>query len=159
VGHLVLIGSSGVPGREHTDWERLKWPVVGELMITLARRSDIAKGMKEAVFRPDSVTDQDIDELWMPMRQSQVKQAQVGFMRGLDWRETAGKTSKASMPTLILWGVGDKYVTLGSQQTLQRLLPNASLMQIHNAGHVAHEDQPEIVNLMISDFISGRVVK
>jgi len=152
VDRLVLIGSSGLPGRDRLEWELMKWPVIGEAMIRLAGRDDIASGLKTAVADPSSVTSGDIDAVWAPMRRSDVRAAQVGFMRHLDWRETAARLPVTKTPVLLIWGDRDRYVHSAQGRKLCAALPDARFVVVADAGHVAHEDQPIRVDALIDDF-------
>lgn len=153
VGRLVLIGTSGLPGQERPEWELLKQPVVGDLMISLASRSDVEKGQREAIADPSRVKAEDVDALWQAFRQSEVRSAQTGFMRGLDWSVTQNAAPRTFKETLILWGDHDRYVSRQSQEDLYKLLPNSKFKIVKDAGHVAQEDAPHQINTMIFEFI------
>jgi pimeloyl-ACP methyl ester carboxylesterase len=155
VNGLVLIGTSGTAGKERPEWEMMKWPVIGDVMIRLARRSDIEEGQGLAVADPLSVSNEDVDALWQAFRQQEVRKAQVGFMRGLDWQQTERLAPTMKVPTLILWGEQDRYVQRSSQELLANLIPGAHFRVVPIAGHLAHEDQPTLVNALITEFIES----
>lgn len=153
VDALVLIGSSGLPGKDRLEWEALKWPIIGEVMSGLVRRSDIESGLKAAVYDPTTVTQADVDAIWGPFSREEVRAAQVGFMRGLNWAHTEQGLSSTRTPTLILWGEKDRYVTRASQERLASRIPGAQFEIVPKAGHVAHEDQPTLVDTIAVKFI------
>ena len=154
VRRLVLIGSSGLPGRDRLEWEMLRWPAVGDALSQLVRRSDVASGLRAAVADPKSVTEADISAVYAPLTNREVQAAQVGFMRRLDFRSTAARLSNTRQPTLILWGEEDTYVSLQSQQQICSALPDARLVVVSRAGHVTHEDRPQLVNQLIASFLA-----
>jgi pimeloyl-ACP methyl ester carboxylesterase len=155
VRRLILIGSSGLPGRDRLEWELLRWPLVGETLSLIVRRSDVEYGLLAAVADPRSVTDADISAIYAPLKHSEVQAAQVGFMRRLDFRLTAARLRHTAQPTLVLWGEKDTYATLLSQQMICRQMPNARLIVVARAGHVTHEDQPKLVNNLIIRFLAS----
>ncbi len=155
VRRLVLIGSSGLPGRDRLEWELLRWPVVGDTLSWLVRRSDVEAGLRAAVADPRSVTNEDISAVYAPLKHEEIRAAQVGFMRRLDFRLTATRLGQTRQPTLVLWGDKDTYVSLQSQQTICLAMPDARLVVISQAGHVTHEDQPRLVNQLVTSFLAS----
>lgn len=153
VDALVLIGSSGLPGKDRLEWEALTWPIIGEVMGGLVRRSDIKSGLKAAVYDPTTVTQADVDAVWGPFRRDEVRASQVGFMRNLNWARTEKGLPSTRVPTLVLWGEKDRYVTRASQERLARLIPGSQFQILPKAGHVAHEDQPAFVDTIAAKFI------
>jgi pimeloyl-ACP methyl ester carboxylesterase len=159
VRRLVLIGSSGVPERDRLEWEMLRWPVIGDVLGRFVRRSDVASGLRAAVGDPTSVTEADISTVYAPLKQKEVQAAQVGFMRHLDFRLTAARLKQTQQPTLVLWGEKDTYVSVKSQRTICNEMPNARLVTISRAGHLTHEDQPQLVNQLITSFLASEEPK
>jgi pimeloyl-ACP methyl ester carboxylesterase len=154
VRRLVLIGSSGVPQRDRWEWELLRWPVIGDIVGGLVRRSDVADGLRAAVADPASITDSDVSAVYAPLTVGEVQAGQVGFMRQLDFRRTASRLHEIKQPALVLWGELDRYVTLNSQEQICHALPSAALQVIAEAGHVAHEDRPDLINRLIINFFA-----
>lgn len=155
VGRLVLIGSSGVPSPDRPEWALLRWPVVGDVFSRFVSREMVADGLKEAVYDPATVTGPDIDAAFGPLTDAQVQAAQVGFMRKLDFRITAAGLPTMRQPTLIIWGEADHYVTRRSQEQICTQAPQARLVVLGYAGHVAHEDRPDTVDQLALDFLDG----
>jgi pimeloyl-ACP methyl ester carboxylesterase len=52
---------------------------------------------------------------------------------------------RVTIPTLIVWGQEDKLIPVQQAQTWSTLIPNAEVMTVKGAGHLAHLDKPEIV--------------
>ena len=154
VDRLVLIGSSGLPVQERPEWQSIEIPLVGELIMSLAGRRETETGLREAVRDPASVTPDDVEAVWWPMRRPQVRSAQVGFMRGLDWRTTQAAAAQTQTPTLILRGEADRYGLRRTSLALCRALPRARFVAVRNAGHVAHEDRPSEVDALILGFLA-----
>jgi 2-hydroxy-6-oxonona-2,4-dienedioate hydrolase len=57
------------------------------------------------------------------------------------------------IPTLLIWGRHARVVPLPYGQALARLLPEAELTVIDNAGHLPHIEAADLVNHLIRDFV------
>ncbi|GAC1460230.1 MAG: alpha/beta hydrolase [Ktedonobacteraceae bacterium] len=61
-------------------------------------------------------------------------------------------------PVLLVWGENDTLVPLSLGHILRAELPNARLLLLKHAAHVAMFDQPRKFNTAVSAFLSGKVV-
>lgn len=59
---------------------------------------------------------------------------------------------RVRVPTLVLWGEGDRIVDFESCNVFARKIPGAQCARIANAGHFPHLEQPEHVMTIISEF-------
>ena len=62
------------------------------------------------------------------------------------------------VPTLILWGASDQFAPLANGQNYVEAIEGAKFMEIANAGHFPHIEQPEATAAAISAFIQSRSV-
>lgn len=60
---------------------------------------------------------------------------------------------RVTAPTLVIWGNKDRVVPVSDAAKHLRELPNARLEIIESAGHLPHEEEPEIVNNLVLDFL------
>lgn len=60
----------------------------------------------------------------------------------------------AGKPTLLIWGDRDRAVGLSSGLQLQRILPMSRLIVIPGAGHIPFEEQPEVCNKAMRDWLA-----
>jgi 4,5:9,10-diseco-3-hydroxy-5,9,17-trioxoandrosta-1(10),2-diene-4-oate hydrolase len=74
--------------------------------------------------------------------------ADMGLLRSV-LSKLAGK------PTLLIWGDRDRAVGLSSGRQLQRILPLSSLIVIPGAGHIPFEEQPDVCNRAIRDWLAS----
>lgn len=58
-------------------------------------------------------------------------------------------------PALILWGEKDLVLPKQHGERLTRDLPNARLVVVKNAGHIPNEEDPAVVNSLMSEFLRG----
>lgn len=57
--------------------------------------------------------------------------------------------------TLIIWGEDDRIISNTLAQRLHEELPNSTLHQIPECGHIPHVEKPEIVSELIMEFLRG----
>lgn len=61
----------------------------------------------------------------------------------------------AGKPMLLIWGDRDRAVGLASGRYLQSILPQSRLMVLPGVGHIPFEEQPDICNKAMRDWLSG----
>ena len=61
----------------------------------------------------------------------------------------------AGKPTLLIWGDRDRAVGLSSGRQLQSILPLSSLIVIPGVGHIAFEEQPDVCNRAMRDWLAS----
>ncbi len=61
---------------------------------------------------------------------------------------------RISHRTLIIWGKEEKFFPLSHAETAQRIMPNAQLYIIPEAGHITFFDQPDIFNNVLKQFLA-----
>lgn len=57
------------------------------------------------------------------------------------------------VPTLLIWGDRDRAVGVDSAEQLRQSLPLAELMLLPGVGHIAFEEVPETVNLVVAQWL------
>lgn len=55
--------------------------------------------------------------------------------------------------TLIIWGNDDKLFSVEYAEAAAKIIPNAKLQVIQDAGHLPLMDQPEIFNMILDNFL------
>jgi 4,5:9,10-diseco-3-hydroxy-5,9,17-trioxoandrosta-1(10),2-diene-4-oate hydrolase len=58
-------------------------------------------------------------------------------------------------PTLLIWGDCDRAVGLSSGRQLQSILPLSSLIVIPGVGHIPFEEQPDVCNRAMRDWLAS----
>lgn len=57
-------------------------------------------------------------------------------------------------PTLVLVGEHDRITGVEESRHLERLVPDSRFAIIPGAGHLAHQEQPDLFNALLSDFLA-----
>jgi pimeloyl-ACP methyl ester carboxylesterase len=66
-----------------------------------------------------------------------------------------GALVRLAMPTLVLWGDGDRSYRWPQVETLWRGLPDAALAVMPRTAHAAHLEKPALFHALIEDFIAA----
>ena len=137
-------------------------PKLPEWMIL---RNDVA--LAEPMFRgmairPGTFTDEDITEFKAALKKPGAATAAVNYyraaFRSFSLMRRLEKTErKVSAPTLLIWAEDD--VALGKELTYGMEPLIAAPFRIHyvpNCSHWVNEEQPELVNRLLLEFLEGR---
>jgi len=65
------------------------------------------------------------------------------------------KFNQISKPMMIIWGDKDQWVSPKFGPRLNRDIPGSKLAVIENAGHLPHQEKPEVVNPILLNFLKG----
>ncbi|WP_033410999.1 alpha/beta fold hydrolase [Segetibacter koreensis] len=59
--------------------------------------------------------------------------------------------------TLIIWGKEDKLFSVAYGEAAAKIIPNAKLSIIQDAGHLPMMDQPDVFNQILTDFLTSQL--
>jgi pimeloyl-ACP methyl ester carboxylesterase len=152
VDRLVLIDSTGLDVPSSRDWRPLEYPVVGELVGKLMRRSDAARTLRKSFAHP--VPSDTVTEDWAPMSRPENRRALWMSQRNLDYSLTQRLMGQMTTPTFILWGGADRFDKPWQAAALADRIPGAGYRVLPGCGHNAHEDCPASANPLIAGFLN-----
>jgi pimeloyl-ACP methyl ester carboxylesterase len=66
-----------------------------------------------------------------------------------------GALSRLTMPTLVLWGDGDKSYRWPQVEALWQGLPAAGLAVIPGTAHAVHLEKPALFHAVLDDFLKA----
>ncbi len=93
--------------------------------------------------------------LWSdPARNRAARETARQFLDGGGLEELASRNHDTGVPTLLIAGEHDHLVGVKRTRELARSIGGSKLSIISNAGHAPHEDVPESVVPVISDFLN-----
>ena len=75
-------------------------------------------------------------------------------MRRWDAERISREAHLITQPTLVLWGDTDREVPLRDGERLQEEIPNSRLIVFRACGHLPHEEYPQTVIKVISEFVT-----
>ncbi|HHO75562.1 MAG TPA: alpha/beta hydrolase [Deltaproteobacteria bacterium] len=157
VKSLILIDSSGLDVKDVMEWELLKYPILGNILVRLISEDMVRKRLERSFYQRDRVTCDMVKEVYTPMTFTENRKALLLLCRNQDWGLTEKSLDRISKPILLVWGDKDLYLDPRlANQFMKRCLHIKPAM-IEQCGHSPHEEYPETVNRLIMDFLkTGR---
>lgn len=157
VTRLVLIGASGlfVPSEPIGDIFIHSQPDHGTSLASLRHMLFASKDSVEALrYYPDGR-----DELDMEMRRYGMLRfgSAIGFRPPYFYnRPLLERLYRATMPSLVVWGVDDHMIPVAHGRTYAARLGHRSTLQlIAGAGHAAHLEHPDAVLALVKPFLAA----
>jgi pimeloyl-ACP methyl ester carboxylesterase len=140
VGKLVLVDSAGVrPPRSWRYYVRVLLAKGGKTLAKYCGR--IGAMARERIYRAIASTDYANAG---PLRDTFVKLVNDDLTPLL---------SQVASPTLLIWGADDTETPLSSAKVMERLIPQARLVVLQNAGHFSYLDQYGKFRLIVRQFL------
>lgn len=101
-----------------------------------------------------TVTAEDIREFLRPSKSEASINAYLAYFRDFiaDKGLLLEELKKITIPTLIIWGKNDAFISPSHGELIKNRIKNAKLEILDKGGHNVHEDQPYEVNRLIIDF-------
>jgi pimeloyl-ACP methyl ester carboxylesterase len=164
VERLVLISAAGVSTTAHPGSTRAV-PVLRRLdpalarggawvaakSDVLARRARVREALLNVVVRHPS-------RLPPALAAAQLRGAgKPGFLQGLqavlDY-DIRGRLPEIACPTLIVWGDGDRLISVRDADVFAELIPNSRKVIFEDTGHMAMLERPAAFNALLEDFLA-----
>ncbi len=163
VGRIVLI--SGFPAQVLDQaravhlkrFKRLGMGFVFGLAYQLLGRRGFRKLLRGIVFDAGQITP-DVIERAYRLRKDHGKAWPLwsSLCQTDEWeRQFAPRLNEITAPTLILWGENDRFFPRSVGEGLHRVIPDSRLILIPHAGHLPMWEQPDVVNSLILEFLTG----
>lgn len=155
VSRLVLVDSAGDHELERgRTLARVVRPffAIG-VVFTLQRRWFRRLSRRSAVHDPAQVTPEALEGYFRPTRIKGHARALASFTVDRA-RDEPLALERIAQPTLVMWGEHDRWLPPRRGDELARRIPNARLLIIRGAGHLPLEEQPDVCNLALLEFLA-----
>ena len=138
----------------------IPWPVrilrvrgMGETALALATRTFVGFGLRHKMYaRGSRVTDAAIDDAWRPLGVPGTRRAALQAIR-TDPDDYRGLEGRVRVPTLVLWGEGDRMLPPSEAEKLASKISGAQLVILPDAGHLPQRERPEAFAAAVADFV------
>jgi pimeloyl-ACP methyl ester carboxylesterase len=157
VSGLVLVDSSGLDVPDVFEWELLKIPLLGSLLLRCITAGAVKKRLERSYHLPGTVTPDMALEVYLPLKLRHNQKAQVQISRNQDWRRTEKAMTGISQPVLVIWGDHDRYLDASLVERFREKMPHAETCILKECGHSPHEEYPREANRLITTFIMDGV--
>ncbi len=145
---LSLINSVG-----HDFWPvqpiiAMRTPIIRQLAMATLDIGAFRLVVRRGLYHKERLNDELMDLFWKPMKSRQGRRALLHFADCLNNRhlvEIEQNLQRLAIPTLIIRGDADVYLSAAISEKLQRDIPGGRLRRIATGGHFIQEDEPETV--------------
>ena len=100
-----------------------------------------------------------VDQMWRHF-DSRTKRTVLDLYRGTeteDMSAVAAMLRKLDLPSVVVWGVHDRYVPVEFADTNKEALPRATVHRIEKAGHWPFIDRPDEVARVLLHFLRNQM--
>lgn len=119
----------------------------------LAKPDTVRKILRQAYVQPEIVTDELIDILMAPASDSGAADVFLAFTRYSQGPLPEDLLAVLPCPALLLWGKEDPWEPVDLGRELTRFPAVENFIELENAGHCPQDEVPEVVNLILQDWI------
>lgn len=154
---LILIDAASYPQKLPWFINTLRWPIIGPLsQHLLTSRKQVTMVLEFAYYDKKLITKEQIESYAAPLRMPGGKYALRETAKQIVPKDIADLSSRyphIGVPTLILWGEGDRVVPPANGVRLNKAIPHSTLITIPKCGHIPHEERPDAVRKPLADFL------
>ncbi len=154
VGGLLITNTGFFPDHEWMEIaETMRTPVQGEALMDSLSREGFAALMQEASSEFDNRA---LDEYWKAFTTVNGRHGMLELYRSFDRDELKPyqeKLAALEVPTLILWGQGDKYLPTDYPSRFAGQIPGSKLVMLEGVRHFLFEDEPTRCAHEVIDFL------
>jgi pimeloyl-ACP methyl ester carboxylesterase len=128
----------------------------GWLFERIRQKSRIRNSLKQVYRDPDAITDELIDLIYEPSCHPGAQQVFASILTAPAGPRPIDLFPKIQAPLLVLWGEADPWTPIAGAKIYQNLIDthNVEFVAIPHTGHCPHDERPEIVNPLITNWLS-----
>jgi pimeloyl-ACP methyl ester carboxylesterase len=155
VSALVLVAPATSHARVPLPVGVLRTPIAGELALALSTRFSVAYGLRHRIYaRASNVTEDRIDDAWLPLSIPGTRRAALAAIRS-DPGRYADLEASIRAPTLIVWGRDDRLLLVREAERLHARMPGSRVAILPDAGHLPQREAPRAFSDAVTDFLSS----
>ena len=158
---LVLIDSAGYPDHLPDFLKLMQTPVLGWLAVHLLPPAlQIYIVLHKSYYDPCKITEAQVEAYAQPIRERGGRHALLQLAKQAipkDICDYIAQYPTINVPTLILWGEGDRVLPELIGCRLHKAIRSSTMEIISEAGHIPQEEQPDQVICRIRKFLGESV--
>lgn len=157
---VVLLNVGVMPGYTwHTMARRWRTPVLGELVQAWIPRSAWRSAMRRANPRPLPVelVDKMYDDYDRATRRTVLKLYRATPDPGRTANELGAAIAALRKPALVIWGAKDPFIGVEFAERQREFFDVRKLAVLDQSAHWAFQDDPERVEPLVLEFLSGQL--
>ncbi|MGF1497675.1 MAG: alpha/beta fold hydrolase [Elainellaceae cyanobacterium] len=122
----------------------------------IARRNTVRSILKQAYVRPEAVTDELVDLLLTPAKDTGAADVFLAFTRYSQGPLPEDLLAVLPCPALLLWGEADPWEPIQQGRQLASFPCVEAFIPIPRAGHCPQDEAPEAVNPILAEWIGAK---
>lgn len=137
----------------------MRTPIIRQLAMASLDFGVFSLIIKRGLYHKDKCNDELMYYFWKPFKDSSGKKAFLHFAKCLNNQnllEIEKEISEIEIPTLIIRGEADVYLSSIIAEKLHKNIANSKLIRIKTAGHFLQIDEPEMLSHEILNHISNK---
>ncbi len=155
---LLVISDGGFfsDRRWHDVANVMRTPGDGEQLIAAYTREGLGAALGTLSSGMD---DEALDQYWKAFADEPRRLGQLELYRSGDFDKLIpydGRVAALELPALVVWGREDRFAGVKMAERFHRELGGSELLVIEGAGHFVWDDQPELANAALVDFLQRR---
>jgi pimeloyl-ACP methyl ester carboxylesterase len=135
----------------YVDFFQLPW--LPEIVLSAFDFYIPAKTMRDSAAHPDTFTDAILGQYKAAWRQPRALRSMINWYRALYQRPSPAPASyRVSVPTMLVWGTLDRWLTQPMAQASVDLCDSGLLHMVEDGTHWIPQEAPEKTNQFLSEF-------
>jgi len=159
VSALVLIDAAGIPSkngyRPPLIARLARWPVLGPVIREIPFRGTLRDGLRDAVYDPNQITEEEVDAYYLPLRTEGGTNAFLARMSQPEAEDRPARIRTIKAPTLVITGDTDRLVPPQAAHEYHELIAGSELVVFEKTGHLPQEERPERTAAEITRFLQA----
>ncbi len=134
-------------------------PITGKFIFNnIRRKSQIRRSLYQVYCDRNAVTDELVDMLYQPSCDPGAQKVFASVLTAPAGKTPGELLENLSLPLLVTWGDKDPWTPVAGAKIYQDLAnsnPDVQFQIIPNAGHCPHDENPEVVNAQILNWLAS----
>lgn len=156
VDRIVLLDSSGLDAPDVMEWELLKIPFLGDILLGFLTPGMVLRRLRRSFHDTSLVDEAMAREVYLPYTIRSNRRTQARLSRNLSWKGIEARLPEIRQPVLLIWGDRDRYLDVAMTERFRSRIPHATVEILPGCGHSPHEEFPGRVVELINDFLADR---
>ncbi len=134
----------------------MRLPVIRGVTASFLNPAVMRIIIRRGLYYKERLTPELMDEFWRPLATAEGKAGFTHLIHSLNNRhltEIADDLCRLELPTLIIRGDADAYLSKEISIRLARDIPNARLERVAHGGHFIQIDEPQRLSSLMADFM------
>jgi len=153
---LVLINSIGYNYWPVQPIISMRIPIIRQLIISVLDMGMLSLVIKRGLYYKNNLSNELLALFSLPLKNIDGRKSVLQFIKNLNTKdliEIDEQISELTIPTLIIRGKADIYLSKAICNRLHTQIKTSKLITIKTGGHFIQEDEPELISSYIKSFI------